>query len=133
LFHGELRLFLLSEFCPAQQDSHQVPWSSRQLRISYYDFSMKFKGGNAKDRQILVGLTKLSLPERFKRLLDLTLRIQMLEESNSNKKSGSRTQKQRRGILADEDGLIELKRRFTLEKAEYLAIKEITPDYEEPR
>jgi hypothetical protein len=93
---------------------------------------MEYKGTNAQDRQILVGLKKLSLPERLKRLQELTPQIQKLEESIANKKIGSATQKQRRGILTDEDGLIELKRRLTLEKAEYLAIKEITPDYEGP-
>jgi hypothetical protein len=55
-----------------------------------------------------------------------------LEESIANKKSGSVTRKKKRGILADEDGLIELEHRLTLEKARYLALKEITPDYQEP-
>jgi hypothetical protein len=90
---------------------------------------MKYKDRTPKDRQILVGLIKLSLPERFKRLQALMLKIQRLEQSIANKKSGSVTRKQTRGILADEDGLIELKYRLTLERGEYLALKEITPDY----
>jgi hypothetical protein len=50
----------------------------------------------------------------------------------ANKRSGSRTEKQKRAVLADEDGLIELKCRLALERSEYLTRKEITPDFEKP-
>jgi hypothetical protein len=92
----------------------------------------KYKNRNAKDRKILVGLAELSMTERFERLQNLELEIQEMEKRLANKRSGSETEKQKRAILADEDGLIELKCRFALERAEYLTRKEITPDYQEP-
>jgi hypothetical protein len=91
----------------------------------------KYKDRNAKNHKILVGLADLSLPERFKRLQKLKLEIQKMEDSLVNKRSGSQTEKQKRAILADEDGLIELKCRLALERSEYLTRKEITPDFEE--
>jgi hypothetical protein len=88
---------------------------------------------NAKDRRILVGISKLSLPERFKRLqkLEMTLKNAEagIEKTAGNK---ARTKKQETQLLADEDGIIELRCRLALERTEYLAQKEITPDYEEP-
>jgi hypothetical protein len=92
----------------------------------------KYKERNAKDRQILVGLAKLSMPERYKRLQRLEFEIQKMEKSLANKRSGSHTEKQKRAILADEDGLIELKCRLAVERSEYLTRKEITPDFDEP-
>jgi hypothetical protein len=94
--------------------------------------AMNYRDRYAKDREILVGLTKLSLPERFKRLQELTHKIETAEQSLANKRDGSSTERQKREILADEDGLIELKCRLALERSEYLTVKEITPDYEEP-
>jgi hypothetical protein len=92
----------------------------------------KYKNRNAKDRKILVGLAELSLPDRFKRLQKLKLEIQKMEEFLANKRTGSHTEKQKRAFMADEDGLIELKCRFALERSEYLTRKEITPDFDEP-
>ena len=92
----------------------------------------RYKNSRARDREILVGLAELSMPERFKRLQKLELEIQKMEKFLANKRSGSQTEKQKRAILADQDGLIELKCRFALERSEYLTRKEITPDFEEP-
>ena len=92
----------------------------------------KYKDRIAKDRQILIGLAELSLGERFERLQNLKVEIQKMEESLANKRSDSQTEQQKRAILADEDGLIELKCRFALERSEYLARKAITPDFREP-
>lgn len=72
------------------------------------------------------------MPERFKRLQKLELKIQKTEELFAKKRSGSQTKKQKRAILAAEDGLIELKCRLALERTEYLTRKAITPDFEEP-
>lgn len=93
---------------------------------------VKYKDRNAKDREILVGLVELSMPERFERLQRLELKIQKTEELLAKTRSGSQTEKQKRAILAAEDGLIELKCRLALERTEYLARKAITPDFEEP-
>jgi hypothetical protein len=41
----------------------------------------------------------------------------------------ARTKKQGRQLLADEDGIIELRIRLGLERSEYLVLKDITPDY----
>ena len=92
----------------------------------------RYKNRNAKDREILIGLVELSMPERFKRLQKLELEIKKMEESLANKRSGSQTEKRKRAILADEDGLIELQCRLALERSEYLTRKAITPDFEEP-
>jgi len=92
----------------------------------------KYEHRIAKDRQILIGLAELSLGERFERLQNLKVEIQKMEESLANKRSDSQTEQQKRAILADEDGLIELKCRFALERSEYLARKAITPDFREP-
>jgi hypothetical protein len=92
----------------------------------------KYKNRAAKDRKILVGLAELSMPERYKRLQKLEFEIQKMEKSLANKRSGSQTEKQKRAILADEDGLIELKCRLALERSEYLTRKAITPDFKEP-
>ena len=35
----------------------------------------RYKNRNAKDREILIGLVELSMPERFKRLQNLELEI----------------------------------------------------------
>jgi hypothetical protein len=93
---------------------------------------VKYKKRNAKDREILVGLAELSMTERFRRLRKLDLEIYKVEKVLANKRSASQTEEQKRSILAKEDGLIELKCRFALERAEYLTRKEITPDFEEP-
>jgi hypothetical protein len=92
----------------------------------------QYKNRAAKDRKILVGLAELSMTERYKRLQKLEFEIQKMEKSLANKRSGSRTKKQKRALLADEDGLIELKSRLALERSEYLTREEITPDFEEP-
>ena len=92
----------------------------------------RYKNSRARDREILVGLAELSMPERFKRLQKLGLEIQKMEKFLANKRSGSQTEKHKRAILAVQDGLIELKCRFALERSEYLTRKEITPDFEEP-
>jgi hypothetical protein len=42
-----------------------------------------------------------------------------------------RNKKQQRELIAQEDGVIELKYRLKLEKVEYLNLKMITPDFEE--
>jgi hypothetical protein len=42
-----------------------------------------------------------------------------------------RTKKQEFHLIADENRMIELRYRLNLERAEYLAQKEITPDYME--
>ena len=92
----------------------------------------RYQNSRARDREILVGLAELSMPERFKRLQKLRLEIQKMETFLANKRNGCQTAKEKRAILADRDGLIELKCRFALERSEYLARKEITPDFVEP-
>jgi hypothetical protein len=94
--------------------------------------SYKYKNRAAKDRKILVGLAELSMPERYKRLQKLEFEIQKMEKSLANKRNDCQTEKQRRAVLAEEDGLIELKCRLALERSEYLTRKEITPDFEKP-
>jgi hypothetical protein len=95
---------------------------------------MVYKQRNSKDSQILVGLSNLSLSDRWKRLRHLTVKLQKAEASLEKKQiaKSERTKKQAREILADEDGVIELRYRFKLEETEYLNLKAITPDYEEP-
>jgi hypothetical protein len=94
---------------------------------------MNYKDRNAKDRQILVGISQLSLPERFRRIRELELAIKNaqtdVEKKTSNK---ARTKKQETQLVADEDGIIELRCRLALERTEYLALKEISPDYVDP-
>ena len=92
---------------------------------------VKYKNRNVKDREILVGLAELSMPERFKRLQKLGLEIQKMVKFLADKRTCSETEKQRGAILAAQDGLIELKCRLALERAEYLTLKEITPDFKE--
>jgi hypothetical protein len=93
---------------------------------------MKYKDRNAKDRKILVGISSLSLPERYKRIRELELVLKTAEgffEQKQAAKAG--TKKQETQLLADEDGIVELRCRLALERTEYLAQKEISPDYEE--
>jgi hypothetical protein len=75
----------------------------------------------------------LLLPERFKRLQKLEMTLKTAEAA-IEKKAGNeaRNKNQETQLLADEDGIIELRCRLALERAEYLALKEITPDYVEP-
>ena len=94
---------------------------------------MPYKNRNAKDRQILVGLSNLSLPERFRRIRKLEQTLRDAEADFERKRvMKNRTKKQETQLVADEDGIVELRCRYVLEKAEYLALKEITPDYVEP-
>jgi|ERR1700678_3547445 hypothetical protein len=94
---------------------------------------MSYKNRNAKDRQILVGLSTLSLPERFKRIRKLEQALRDAEADFERKRAmKTRTKTQDTQIIADEDGIVELRCRYVLERAEYLALKEITPDYVEP-
>jgi hypothetical protein len=94
---------------------------------------MNYKDRNAKDRKILVGISQLSLPERFDRIRKLELAIQKAEADVAEKhRVQSRTKKQEIQLIADEDGVIELRYRLVLERAEYSALKDITPDYVEP-
>jgi hypothetical protein len=89
--------------------------------------------GNIKDEKALVGLSTLSLPERLKRIRDLERTLKNAEAEFERKRAvKARTKKQETQLVADEDGIIELRCRFVLERAEYLALKEITPDYVEP-
>jgi hypothetical protein len=94
---------------------------------------MNYKDRNAKDRKILVRISKLSFPARFKRIQGLEFAVKNaqadVEQKTSNK---ARDKKQRAQLMADEDGIIELRCRLALERTEYLALKEITPDYKEP-
>jgi hypothetical protein len=94
---------------------------------------MNYKDRNAKDGQILVGISKLSLSERFARIQKLESALKSaqagVEKSANNK---ARTKKQETQLMADEDGIIELRCRLALERTEYLALKEISPDYVEP-
>jgi hypothetical protein len=91
---------------------------------------MKYKNRNVKDRNILVGIAKLSLPERYKRIQELELGLKNAEADFQQKRAARRrTKKQERQLLADEDGIIELRDRLKLERAEYLNLKEISPDY----
>jgi hypothetical protein len=118
----------------AYDDTKRSYWFSENFaRIaSMTNTPYRYKNRAAKDRKILVGLAELSMPERYKRLQRLEFEIQKMEKSLANKRSGSQTEKQRRAVLADGDGLIELKCRLALERSEYLTRKEITPDFEEP-
>jgi hypothetical protein len=93
---------------------------------------MKYKDRNAKDRKILLGLSTLSLPERFERVRELEEALKKAEEAFERKQAAkSRTKKQETQLVADEDGIIELRYRLSLERAEYWAQKEISPDYVE--
>jgi hypothetical protein len=94
---------------------------------------MKYQNRNAKDRQILVGISSFSLPERDHHLRELenALREAEVDFERKQKKQG-RTKRQEGQLLADQDGIIELRYRIDLERAEYLPQKEITPDYVEP-
>jgi hypothetical protein len=94
---------------------------------------MKYRARNAKESTILVLISKLSLPERFKRIKRLELSLKNAETDLARKQTKkSRTKKQATQRVADEDGIIELRYRLVLERAEYLAQKEISPDYVEP-
>jgi hypothetical protein len=87
---------------------------------------------NAKDRNILVGIAKLSLPERYTRIQELEWALKNAEAEFQRKQAvKKRTKQQERQLLADEDGIIELRDRLKLERAEYLNLKEITPDFAE--
>jgi hypothetical protein len=86
---------------------------------------MSYKDRTAKDRKILVGISKLSLPERFRRIHELELALKSAEadvvEKTSNK---ARTKKQETQLLADEDGIIELRyRRNTQLRPEFVENK----------
>jgi hypothetical protein len=75
----------------------------------------------------------LSLPERFKRVKKLEFALKIAETDFAKKQiEKSSTKKQATQLMADEDGIIELRYRLILERAEYLALKEITPDCIEP-
>jgi hypothetical protein len=94
---------------------------------------MSYRDRNAKDRKILVGISQLSLPERFERIQKLEMALKNAEAGFGNKQTAKPlTKKQEAQRIADEDGIIELRYRLVLERAEYLALKEITPDYVEP-
>jgi hypothetical protein len=91
---------------------------------------MRYKDRRVKDWVILVGISQLSLSERFKQIQKLESDLKTAEVRFERKRSvKSRTKQQERQLLADEDGIIELRRRLTLERSEYLAQKEISPDY----
>ena len=91
---------------------------------------MAHKYRSARDKEILIGLSNLSLPERFKRVRDLEDTLRNMEAEFERKRTNkNRTKKQETQLVADEDGIIELRCRFVLERAEYLALKEISPDY----
>ena len=93
---------------------------------------MKSIDRNAKDRNILVGIAKLSLPERYTRIQELEWALKNAEVEFQRKQAmKKRTKQQERQLLADEDGIIELRDRLKLERAEYLNLKEITPDFVE--
>lgn len=93
---------------------------------------MRYRDRNAKDRQILVGLSTLSLPERFKRVRELEQDLIIAQVDFDRKRAmKNRTKAQETQLVADEDGIIELRCRLVLERAEYLTLKEITPDYVE--
>jgi hypothetical protein len=93
---------------------------------------MKSKDRNANDRSILVGISRLSLPERYTRIQELEWALKNAEADFQRKRAvKKRTKQQERQLLADEDGIIELRDRLKLERAEYLNLKEITPDYVE--
>jgi hypothetical protein len=87
----------------------------------------------SKDAKILGGLRDLSLVERATQMADLAKQIEQAEQELGKKRASSiaMTQRKRVALLADEDGLIELKYRLGLERSEYLVRKSITPDYEE--
>jgi hypothetical protein len=87
----------------------------------------------SKDSKILGGLKDLSLAERAAQMADLTKQIEQAEKALGKRRTSSvaMTQRKRVALLADEDGLIELKYRLRLERSEYLVQKSITPDYEE--
>ena len=92
--------------------------------------TVPYKNRNAKDTQILVGLSNLSLPERFRRIRKLEQTLRDAEADFERKRvMKNRTKKQETQLVADEDGIVELRCRYVLERAEYLALKEITPDY----
>jgi hypothetical protein len=94
---------------------------------------VKYTDRDAKDRQIIMAISSLSLPERYQHLRELETAPREAEaEFERRQKKQGRTQKQEAQLLADQDGIIELRYRIGLERAEYLAQKEITPDYVEP-
>jgi hypothetical protein len=94
---------------------------------------MNYKDRNAKDRQIMMAISSFSLPERYQHLRELEKALKDAEaEFERKQKKQGRTKRQEGQLLADQDGIIELRYRIGLERAEYLAQKEITPDYVEP-
>jgi|ERR1700722_11892614 len=93
---------------------------------------MKYSERNAKDRSILIGISKLSLPDRYRRIQELELALKNAQADLERKRAlKSRTKRQERQLLADEDEIVELRRQLTLERAEFLALKEISPDFVE--
>jgi hypothetical protein len=93
---------------------------------------MPFQRRRAKDSGIIFDVAHLSLPKRWKRLQQLAKKLTETEAAfEKNRSVRERTKKQQRELLAQEDGIIELKYRLQLEKVEYLNLKMITPDFEE--
>lgn len=70
---------------------------------------------------------------RFQRVRELERALKTAQAGFDSKKAAkTSTKKQETQLVADEDGIIELRSRLVMERAEYLAQKEITPDYVEP-
>ena len=93
---------------------------------------MKYTARKARDKAIFVEISKLSLPERYKRIQELEFALKNADAEFQRKQAvKKRTKQQERQLLADEDGIIELRDRLKLERAEYLNLKEITPDFVE--
>jgi hypothetical protein len=77
-----------------------------------------------------VGISQWSLPERFKQIQKLESELKKAEvKSKKNRSAKAWTKQQERQLLADQDAIFELRHRLTLKRTEYLAQKEISPDY----
>ena len=96
------------------------------MRTSYLN-------SRSKDAKILLGISKLSLSERWKSIQELKAKLVKAEATLAKKRAKTeRTPKEDRGIVADEDGIFELKYRLKLEESEYKSQKAISPDFVEP-
>jgi hypothetical protein len=92
------------------------------------------KDRRREDSRIILGVAKLSLPKRWKRLQDLTKKLEQAEAAlalNSNA-AGVRNEATERAMRAEEKRVADLKLRLQLEKSEYQNLRTITPDYKEP-
>jgi hypothetical protein len=92
-----------------------------------------YKGRKSKDAKILSALKDLSLAERAAQFTGLTKQIEVTEKALEKKRtpSADKTSRKRVALIAEKDGLIELKYRLGLERSKYLVQKSITPEQDD--